>query len=448
MRKKLAGVLSCALMLSAGGQISFNRYHENYVYAENRVSDVIEIAQVSDFGKIQDNVSGHYQLVADIDFSTLEDRDLQSNEQGEVYYPITFAGELDGNGHTVKGVERGLFDSIDAGGKIYDLVIEADFGGSVRMGSEKSEESIESRMQVKYTCAGRNQGSIQNCRVDCRISDIEGVETDCLYVYGLCQENEGIISDSEVHIEATAIRGDMIGMYVAGICDVNDKTIKNCTAGLQIFENEAEQMYVSGICNRNAYIAASEDLSKNRSFGTITDCRTEGQVKSFGQRDIEFGGISIENDGIIEKCENGVNCDIITVCSGGIAAKNSAMLLRSVNHGELTIRGEIEGFDCVMGEIAGKSDGTMKGCDSDGKVVSVLAEEKQQVVLMPTEQVLYGDVNGDDDITMEDAILLRRALAGYSTIEINKDWGDMDQDGEITSADVVILLQYLAGYCV
>ena len=62
------------------------------------------------------------------------------------------------------------------------------------------------------------------------------------------------------------------------------------------------------------------------------------------------------------------------------------------------------------------------------------------------QSTVAGDVNGDGEIDVADAIALLRYLAGYgdeSTIPAN---GDFNGDGEVDVADAIALLRYLAGY--
>ena len=63
-------------------------------------------------------------------------------------------------------------------------------------------------------------------------------------------------------------------------------------------------------------------------------------------------------------------------------------------------------------------------------------------------EYMVGDVNADAKIDTQDAVLLKKHLAGYTDLGINEEACDVNNDGEINSADAVILLKYLAGYAV
>ena len=57
-----------------------------------------------------------------------------------------------------------------------------------------------------------------------------------------------------------------------------------------------------------------------------------------------------------------------------------------------------------------------------------------------------GDVNVDGKIDTQDAVLLKKYLAGYGDLDVIEDACDVNIDGSINSTDAVILLKYLAGY--
>ena len=59
--------------------------------------------------------------------------------------------------------------------------------------------------------------------------------------------------------------------------------------------------------------------------------------------------------------------------------------------------------------------------------------------------VIYGDADGDGEITALDVVVLQQYFAGYE-VTLNEAAADADGDGEVTALDVVILQQYFAGY--
>lgn len=58
--------------------------------------------------------------------------------------------------------------------------------------------------------------------------------------------------------------------------------------------------------------------------------------------------------------------------------------------------------------------------------------------------ILYGDVNGDGQITTMDLIILKRYFAEVPGIDINHDNSDIDASGAITISDMIRLQRYFA----
>ena len=64
---------------------------------------------------------------------------------------------------------------------------------------------------------------------------------------------------------------------------------------------------------------------------------------------------------------------------------------------------------------------------------------------MPVADILYGDADGDGEITLLDATMLQQFLNEYE-VELNEAAADADGDGEITLLDATLLQQYLNEY--
>ena len=83
--------------------------------------------------------------------------------------------------------------------------------------------------------------------------------------------------------------------------------------------------------------------------------------------------------------------------------------------------------------------------------ISTVTGDKTYTATFTSTAILWGDANGDGEITTKDVVLLRRFLAnfddetGTSTVEIAIG-ADVNGDGEITTKDVVLLRRYLANY--
>lgn len=59
--------------------------------------------------------------------------------------------------------------------------------------------------------------------------------------------------------------------------------------------------------------------------------------------------------------------------------------------------------------------------------------------------VLYGDVDGNGEITAFDATLILQSIAGWD-VTIDEVAGDVDGNDEITAYDATLILQSIAGW--
>ena len=57
-----------------------------------------------------------------------------------------------------------------------------------------------------------------------------------------------------------------------------------------------------------------------------------------------------------------------------------------------------------------------------------------------------GDVNADGTVDNADVILLRRYVAKWNNITVQKDAADVNKDGEIDNADVILIRRFVAGW--
>ena len=78
--------------------------------------------------------------------------------------------------------------------------------------------------------------------------------------------------------------------------------------------------------------------------------------------------------------------------------------------------------------------------DADCNVCGDVREVEQ-----PGDDIVYGDADGDGEITNLDYALLGQYIAGYD-VDLVLESSDVDGDGEITNLDYALLDQYIAGY--
>lgn len=57
-----------------------------------------------------------------------------------------------------------------------------------------------------------------------------------------------------------------------------------------------------------------------------------------------------------------------------------------------------------------------------------------------------GDINGDEKVSLEDAIKLLQYIAGWKLDNLVNEALDVNADGRINSKDVIRILRYIAGW--
>ncbi|MDE7433438.1 MAG: leucine-rich repeat protein [Lachnospiraceae bacterium] len=79
------------------------------------------------------------------------------------------------------------------------------------------------------------------------------------------------------------------------------------------------------------------------------------------------------------------------------------------------------------------SNGTYKGLINGQNITEVL------------DEIIYGDVNGDEGVDIKDSALIKRYLAGWE-VDMNMEAADMDSDGDVTIKDSALIKRQLAGW--
>ncbi len=67
------------------------------------------------------------------------------------------------------------------------------------------------------------------------------------------------------------------------------------------------------------------------------------------------------------------------------------------------------------------------------------------VPMLESVAIKYGDIDYTNEITVQDAVALKKYLAGDKSVEINLAAADLNADGAINTLDAVKLMKYLAG---
>ena len=279
---------------------------------EIRISTAAQLAGVAKLMEDDKSYQDHTESFGNKPLILANDMDMSGNGWTPIGYHTEyngsnhFAGEFDGNGHTISNVSisgddySGLFSFVSEEGYIHDLAIK---GITVMNGSYLG------------TIAGRNDGTIENCSI---LERENSVTSSGDYIGGIAGENNGRIINSH-YLGELSFSGDFNG----GIAGANGK---------------------------NGYIMASSFQMNDDDY-----------IESSGDYD---GGIAGYNEGNIVACYVPKASFYDTkVCSGGIAeASNDGRIYACY------FSGDISSNEDYIGGITGANGGILSGCGFIGSI--------------------------------------------------------------------------------
>ena len=268
-----------------------------------------EIRTIADLYAINNDLTGNYRLMNDIDMSKMDggDYDFEGNGWKPIGYVNNsgeyFTGTLDGNGHkiknlTIKGTALdnynnvGLFIGIGAIGIVKNLGLE-----NYSIDSDLGEDYFSE--YAVGGIAGRCNGTLQNCYASGNMN-VSGERGTSLYAGGLIgyqgYSNDSTIADCYSDITITA---SGTSTYAGGICGYSLRSINNCYA-LKPVTNSDNSGNAQMVCYRysgdrkNLYYltASSEDR---------TDSEATGLSSTMMQSPGSFTGFDFENTWYIDK---------------------------------------------------------------------------------------------------------------------------------------------------
>ena len=348
-------------------------------------SNFIEINN-DNFYSIENNLSGNYKLMSDIDLSGINDW----TPFGQL--STKFTGILDGNGYSIKGLKtsgEGLFWYNN--GTIRNLTLT---GGTVGGLSPTALVSIGG-------FCGWNEGTIENCNNENTIF-VKGGKA--LAISGIAGDNRGKIINCTNKGEIVVQGSLNYIMYVGGLAGVNSGKIEGINYGKVDVTSNNENAYAGGITGHNNENGQTSNSSNYGAINAIVANPSDGDMaeasgitawaskdsiidSSINYGEINAGGNSLSfaggicallEDGTIEKCRNeGKVFSTVTALnyksfSGGVVAfvsnEDNKSITDSSNCGEIMA----SGYDLVVaGGISGNSDkANIKKCSNIGDVTA------------------------------------------------------------------------------
>lgn len=254
--------------------------------------DLYRIANVSELQAMEDDLNGHYVLVADIDAT-----DTAQWNNGSGFDPVGgtlfnndlpwFRGTLDGNGHTIAGL------TIDRPSE--------DFVGIFRT----SAGTISNVSLTNVTVTGNSRTGVVAAANPGDVSDtsVSGNVTGDRYVGGVVGDNPGSITNATASVTVSG------GQDVGGLVGGSDGTITAATASGSVNGTGV----VGGLTGSNQGAISDANASGSvtgsefgdvgglvgRNAGTITAATASGNVTGIGDSGNSIGGLVGGNTGTI-----------------------------------------------------------------------------------------------------------------------------------------------------
>lgn len=132
IKKRVVSILMIIAMICSGVFVSFvgqtkiaraakSDEIEDYEEDEKDEESYIEITNVSELYAIRNNLDGKYRLMNDIDLTKATAEGGEVNNTGHGWDPIEFfSGELDGNGHVIKGMK--IYGEVEGNAGLFGTV--------------------------------------------------------------------------------------------------------------------------------------------------------------------------------------------------------------------------------------------------------------------------------------------------------------------------------------
>lgn len=317
-----------------------------------RIVNGAQLAHVKDYA----NQKKHFRLMADIVLNDTESWQTWTADRGpeHVWTPLpAFAGQLDGNGHTISGLytngqtDQALFARVLDGGQVRDLTIDRSqvFG-----------------TQYVGAVAAWNSGILSDC------VNNGSVSATGRYAGGIAGRSNGPGSQVEHCVNRGQIRS--AGYDVGGILGMSEGKLLSCV-------NEGDVTSTALKDEQYPFRTFPVGGIAGEASGTISDCRNSGRITGY----YGVGGIAAEvRDGTVQNCVNEGTAACLTdsansnsgAYAAGIAASagGTCTIQNCENRATVTARAQAGGI-CALQGFGGQS-GTVSviGCVNSGDVTT------------------------------------------------------------------------------
>ena len=314
-------------------------------------------------------------------FRLNDDIDLSGIRWASAVMPF-FAGYLDGNGHTIRGLniaggsQLGLFGTlagphseikdlvlrdINVSGGAYTKYVSAlcSYNDHGLIANCSLEGVVTTGYWTSYTgglCGYNDGGSINSCRVDGLLTCADNSS----YFGGLCGYN------SQGTINSCSVNGSVVGAGCSnfgGLCGYSTGTIVNCSSRDSV-SGASDSHTIGGLCGGNR--------------GEIISSSAEGEaLVAGGYASADVGGLCGANDycGLISGCHAtiGVTSGDGTSGVGGLCGQNSGVINISYATGAVKSGEDSDG----LGGFCGINAQEITNCYSTGSVAGGYCSDNQ-----------------------------------------------------------------------
>ncbi len=456
-------------------------------------SDVIEIYTAEQLRAVDDNLSGNYKLMNDIDLSTYTAMggkyDYNSNGwepigSGGMYGSNAFAGVFDGNGYTISGLRihvtsipkgassktahiglfasnsgvicnltvEGMVSSIYESGVPYIGGIVAYNSGTIQSCANKCSVNMNYNNLSTYFAggvAGYNKGTIKECFNDNYVSISGKKSTNSYSVYSAgiaCGTGSIYNCYNAGRISATHSFG-AVKAFSGGI-NVCDKT----RADISLCYNVGDSEYaISNVDSKKSYYLINSGYDANNCVTMLTQEQMKN-AESFADFDFEnVWEIDAECGYSYPQLKS--NRQVKPIVATGIEIESMPEKLLYTEGEELEITGLVVNVVYSNGEKEPTTDYTLSGFESvEGtyEVVVAYGDFTTSFIVTvekPLPLYILGDCDSNGKVNVSDATQIQRYIAQLTVVEeFNFRAADVNIDTKLSVIDVTNIQRYIAEY--
>ncbi len=289
---------------------------------------------------------------------------------------------------------------------------------------------------------GYNKGTILNLaltRVDVRVSGTDGYGNAMVYAGAIAGVNEGAIRQCEASGTVSASSATFRAV-AGGLAGRNAGTMDRTAAYVYVAATGASEAVAGGLIGENA--------------GTLTNSfsmRTVSAEGSAANTDCYLGGLAGQNGfagaGSIQYCysRSALVCTAQSALLGGIAGENAGTVQDCYYLADTAARaaGDSREITGAVSNLSMRQQASFSTFD----FVHVWGMYDFPVLqgVRSASDVLLGDVDASGQVTMADIIYLMQIINQKKTDALLKEAADLNRDRRISITDAVLLLRKLAG---